>query len=123
MMRNHHVAQAVFNTLLDSGKYGPGIRSEEQLPYGSSKFMCTAIQYAYENGVLTLADANEAIACINEYMVELALGQDASEQDARMVRGTAMSWAMAQRGISSTPKDRIYLYRNWLERPRYQEAP
>lgn len=122
-MIDHHVAQAVFNTMLDGGRYCPGIRRVRDLPYGSSILMCTAIHYARVAGVITPADADEAIACISEYMVELAFGQDASEQDARMARGTTMLCAMAQRGVSNTPQDRIHLYRNWLERPRYKEAP
>lgn len=134
-MRNHHVAQAVMNRVMEEGLF-QDLDTHAELcnakyitktaPVGSSRFMCHAIKNASKAGLVSSEDAAEAIQCIGEYMLEVMNGQDEyAAQAADTASGSTMRAALAARGINmyDVPKYRTELYRNWLERPRYLEAP
>ena len=68
-MLNHHVAQAVFRTVIEAYLYSP----DENDAY-VSQFMCNAIKIGIRNGVVHKADGEEALECIREYLQALCQG-------------------------------------------------
>lgn len=108
-MLNHNVAQAVFRTVIEAYLYSP----DENDAY-VSQFMCNAIKIGIRNGVVRQADGECALECIREYLQELSQGGHVKK---------VMRFALLDRELPNAYADRVNLYMNWLERPRYSEQP
>ena len=107
-MQNLRSVQQVFDSVIRAGLFA----EQSYWPF-SSTHMCDALYLAKLTNVIAEAEFEQAIAEIRKYMDEILKDVEYKEEKRTLLKIYKLL------GKDNTPKARMWVYKNWADRPYF----